>query len=543
MWILACVSAPITTAPADDIPPAAEDAAPDHLPAPEAEAEFFDPTVIHAVDLTMDAAAWADVRDNPWAETWWPAALVIDGEAVGEVGVRAFGAGSLIAGKPSLKISLDHVVAGTRWHGLEQFKLDNSSQDVGYLNEHVATEAMRLMGVPAARTGWARVSANGADVGFFVALESIDDRFLSDWFGNDDGPLYGMISGRWGQGLLPMDTPLDWYEIQTSVPGDGQELADAAARLAAGEDVGDVVDLDGFFRESIVRSVLGGLDTFSADGNNFYLYVDGGVIRIIPWDFDYDLGTGGVAACLGIPPTSPWDTSPWSYNAVTGADYADPVLRWNLDHGADVDTIVAEARADAIDWGRIDAAVVERAALIEPEVASDVLGYGPRFGPRVADMRLFLHQRLTALAGEDVAPCPELDGTPVSALGPTGTVGWGSLRVDATDWGPGFSVNGEHYCRGLFAHAPSEVVIEVPAGATSLRGAVGLQDWNQVCGDGATFSIEQAGVTLWTSGSRATYDPAEVFVVAVAPGPLTLRAAPNAEYSCDTAAWLDVAAI
>lgn len=551
MWLLACVSAPglVLDSPADSSDGPAPDGAPEPLPGGDTDdadptEAVFDPTRIHDVRIRLADEAWADIRDNPWAETWWTGEVHIDEDApLGEVGIRAFGAGSMVAGKPSLKLSFDHVLPGRDWRGLEQLKLDNSSQDVGFHDEYVCTRILREAGVPAARTGWARVSVNDAPVGFFVLLEAIDDRFLERWFGNDDGPLYGMISGRWGQGLNPMDAPLDWYEIQTSVPGDGSELVAAAARLAVDDDPGALVDLDGFFAESVLRSALGSLDAFSADGNNFYLYVDAGIIRVIPWDFDYDLGTSGVAYGLTVDPRAPWNQSPWSYNAVTGADYVDPVLLASLARGADPEALLAAHRDGALDWEALDAAIVASRELIRPEVEADVLGYGAAFPVRVADVRLFLHSRLSGLFGEEVADCPEADGTPLSAMAPTGSVGWDVMGVDGTTWwGPGFVVAGEHHCRGLFAHAPSEIEIQVPEGATRLAASVGLHDWNQVCGDGARFVVEQAGVELWQSPALGTYDAAVGFEVEVAPGALILRTTPESEYSCDTTTWLDVTA-
>jgi len=61
----------------------------------------------------------------------------------------------------------------------------------------------------------------------------------------------------------------------------------------------------------------------------------------------------------------------------------------------------------------------------------------------------------------------------------------------------------------------------------------------QQCGDGAVFAIRQ-GATLWESGTLRNYDGAESFEVTVAPGTLTLVTTTNADYSCDTAAWVDV---
>ena len=542
--LLACVAPGIPLAPAADT-----SAAPEALPAVEPDlpddptAALFDVDRIATLALTMDAADWLAIRDNPWAETWHAADFSWDGETVEQIAVRAFGQGSEIAGKPGLKLKFDGLVPGQEFRGLDELKLDNSSQDVGYLNERIATGIMRRFGVPAARTGWADVTVNGDAVGFFVVLESIDDRFVERWFGDDDGVLYGMNSGYYGQGLNPMSEGLTWYEPQTSVQSDGSDLVAVANAVADGSDaeLAEVLDLDGFLRESVARSVLGSLDAFSADGNNFYLYDDGGRFTIIPWDFDVDLGGYYFTTSLSVDPWAPWDQSPWSANAVTGAEYTDPVLLRQLAMGADVDAVLAELLADAASWPEVDAEVVASAALIHDAVHADVLGYGTSFDQRVPDLRMYLHARLSRLAGRDVADCPDLQGLPASALSPSGTVGWGELLVDETNWGPGFSIAGEHVCTGLFAHAPSDVTLSVPDGKTTLYGQVGLQDWNQRCGDGARFRVEQGGVVLWEGQVVQTYEPAvSLGDIGVEAGEVHLIADPNGEYSCDTAAWVGV---
>lgn len=547
-WLVACTAPPIvTTDPAPGEDPPLEDLGVEAVPnAPgpvDPSDALFDPTRIATIALTMDASEWLTIRDNPWAESWHRATFAWDGEVVADIGVRAFGQGSEIAGKPGLKLSFEKFVEGTEFRGLDELKLDNSSQDVGYLDEYVATTIMRRAGVPAARTGWARVTVNGAPAGFFVVLESIDDRYVERWFGHDDGVLYGMNSGYWGQGLNPMTDGLAWFEPQTKVDGDGTDLVALAEVVATGTDaeLAAVLDLDGFARESVARSVMGSMDAFSADGNNYYLYDDDGVWRILPWDFDVDLGGYYFTEALGVDPAAPWLTSPWSYSPITGADYEDPVLKRNLARGLDIDALVAGIVTGPMDFDTVDAEVAAAAALIRDDVHADVLGYGPAFDRRRHDLRLWLHTRLSGLAGGEVAGCPTpAGGVALAAMDPTGTVGWGELLVDRTNWAPGFNVGGEHACTGVFAHAPSTVTITIPRGVTRLTGRAGLQDWAQACGDGATFAIFQVGATLWSSGTLVNYTAAEAFDVAVAPGPVTLVASPNAEYSCDTASWIDV---
>ncbi|MDP2315639.1 MAG: CotH kinase family protein [Pseudomonadota bacterium] len=553
LLLLACTSATTPLPPGEPPDPARDPDTVEVLPgdtsAPADPTDaVFDPTRIVTVALEMSAADWADIRDNPWAEAWYsatfrwgddadPAHAVLD-----DIAVRAFGQGSEIAGKPSLKLSFDRLVPGQEFVGLDELKLDNSSQDVGYLNEYLATGIMRRFGVPAARTGWARVTVNGAPAGFFVVLESIDDRFVERWFGHDDGVLYGMNSGYYGQGLNPMTDGLYWFEPQTSVDSDGTDLVALSEIVATGTDdqFAAALDLTNFGRESVARSVMGSMDAFSADGNNYYLYDDGGVWHILPWDFDVDLGGYYFSTALTVDPRAPWASSPWATNPITGAPYTDPVLARNLALGLDPDALVDELVGGAMAWEVVDAEAAAAAALIRDDVYADVLGYGVSFDQRRHDVRLFLHARLSAFAGADVAPCVTPPASvPLADLNPTGTVGWGELLVDRTYWAPGFNVAGEHACTGVFAHAPSTVTLTIPDGVTRLVGKAGLQDWAQRCGDGATFAVVQ-GETLWQSGTILTYQAAEAFDVAVSPGALQLVTAPNAEYSCDTAAWVDV---
>ncbi len=506
---------------------------------------LFDPTRIHDVYLEMDAQDWLTVRDSPTSKTWARADLRWGEQDLAEIGLRAFGSGSMRAGKPSLKLSFDRFVDGQELAGLDELKLDNSSQDYGYLNELLATSALRRAGVPASRTGWVRLHVNGEPAGFFVLLESVDDRFVERWFGHDQGALYSMNAHNWGQGLNPMDEPLFWYEPETSFGGDGSELKAAAEALRAmdADQIEALIDTEGFFRESVARSVMGSLDSFSADGNNFYLFVDEGQVRVIPWDCDVDLGVWYTSTALAVDPEQPWLTSPWSYNSQSYAAYTDPVLVWNLQQGRDPGALIEELLAGPLDWATLDAEAVAAVELIRDDVHEDVFGVGSSFEVRAHAVRLFLHSRWSALAGRDVADCEPVDGAlQVADLDPQGSVGWGSLMVDGNDWGPGLMIGGEHHCTGLFAHAPSTVTLQLPEGYAELSGGAGMQDWGRAaCGDGGVFSVWQGETELWRSGAVLEYEPARSFgPLPVSPGELTLRVEANAGYSCDTSAWVDL---
>lgn len=282
--------------------------------------------------------------------------------------------------------------------------------------------------------------------------------------------------------------------------------------------------------------------SFSADGNNFYLFVDEGQVRIVPWDCDVDLGVWYLPTALSVDPRQPWLTSPWRYNSKSYAAYTDPVLLWNLEQGRDPEALIEELLAGPLDWATMDAEVVEAVELIRDEVHADVFGVGSSFEVRAHAVRLFLHSRWSALAGQDVADCPESEGLQVADLDPSGSVGWGSLMVDSNNWGPGLMVAGEHQCTGLFAHAPSTVTLQIPEGHGELSGGAGMQDWTRAaCGDGSVFSVWQGDKELWSSDTVLEYEPATTFgPLGVQPGEVVLRVEENSSYSCDTSAWVDL---
>ncbi len=526
---------------------------------------FFDVDQVHTVELFMADKAWRDIRDNSYDENWHKATFVWGDERVEEVGIRAFGNSSLTTTKPPLKIAFDRVVDGQRWRGLEQLKLDNARTDPSFLTERLSTAMFRREGIPAARTGWAQVQVNDEPVGFYISLESIDDRFLRRWFGNDDGPLWSINDLR-GHGLLPLDHPLRYFKTETGVASDGQDLLELTRIVEHGsdEDLAAVLDLDAFFTESVIRSLQGSFDSFSACGNNFYLYNDPGLDadpedlhgtwRIIPWDFDLDYGVWYGVEHAVMDPWAPWETSTNATNVYYGGDYTDPIHVRNQAMGRDVATEIARLVAGPLSWEVIDQEITDTYALIDSYVQEDSLGHGPGLFNAIADLRMLLHLMIANQVGEVSACAPfAQEAVPVADLSPAGTVGSSVLVTDGWSWGPGelncvltnsacvgFDVGHEHFCTGLYAAAPSEVTVQVPEGFTVLRGSVGLQVHYEDHGDGAGFEVWQNGEQLWASDWLMNYDPAQVLEVSVQAGELTLITTSGENQVGDGTAWLDL---
>lgn len=391
-----------TTAPPIDAAAAPADAPP---PPPDPSDAVFDPTFVHRIDITIDPAAWTDIQEDPWSENWWTATdVAIDGEHVADVGIRAYGAYSRRVNKTPIKLSFDRNVAGREFRGLEQLKLDGSTQDPGFLNEPLGASVLRALGIPAARMTWAVVYANGARWGFYIVEEPVDDVFVGRWFDGPEGALYGTTDYHYGQALNPMTVhgPLEWFSPDTAVGGDGSDIVAATEAIATGTDaeLDALVDTDGIMRLSVTRAMFGDTDSFAADGNNFYLYNHAGRITVLPWDMDIAFGglPGYYTSALEMGLEQPWLWSHYRINSLTGEPFEDTLYARTLARGWDVAGWVQQVLAGPLAPATVDAQVEAWAALIADDACADNFHSCQAHTDRVAQLRAFLADRLARLA-------------------------------------------------------------------------------------------------------------------------------------------------
>ena len=278
-------------------------------PSAAAAAAMYDPDHLAAVALTIDpddAAALSletntllsllegeDCQDAPWSGpfNWYPADLVVDGVAVAEVGLRKKGLiGSLSTSKPSLKVDMDTYVDGQTLGGLERLTLNNSVSDPSLLKQCLGYQLFRDAGIPAPRCSFAHVTANGDDLGVYVNVEPVKKDFLRWAFdGDDDGDLYeGTLSDfrvGWTQTYEPDTEDTDPTRVPILQVANALTIADDDAMLAA---LAEVLDVDAFIQFWAMETLVGHIDGYSGNVNNYYVYVPErtGKMVFIPWGID-----------------------------------------------------------------------------------------------------------------------------------------------------------------------------------------------------------------------------------------------------------------
>ena len=218
------------------------------------------------------------------------------------VRLKGFSSFQPIDARPSFTLHFDKRVRNQTFHGLEKISLNNSAQDPTRLHEALARDVFAAAGVPVPRATFALVTLNGRALGLYVLTEGFDKRFLERYFARSDGNLYegGLLqditSGlQRDTGKNPQSDEAVERLIRAAQEADPQERFRA---LSA------VLDLDRFLSMLAIETMLSHSDSYSMNRNNYRLYHDPAIDKIVfmPHGMDRILGAHRAALDLSIVP-------------------------------------------------------------------------------------------------------------------------------------------------------------------------------------------------------------------------------------------------
>ncbi|MCI8925753.1 MAG: spore coat protein CotH [Lachnospiraceae bacterium] len=167
-------------------------------------ARLFDTSKVHRIDIVMDD--WNSFIETCENEEYSPCAVVIDNESYKNVGIRAKGNTSLSSVKAygndrySFKLEFDCYDSGKTCHGLDKVSLNNIIQDNTYMKDYLSYRMMGESGVAAPLCSYVYITVNGEDWGLYLAVEGVEESFLSRNYGTDYGNLYKPDSMDMGGG-------------------------------------------------------------------------------------------------------------------------------------------------------------------------------------------------------------------------------------------------------------------------------------------------------------------------------------------------------
>ncbi len=189
------------------------------------EDRLFDNTRVHTLDIVMND--WDEFIANAETEEYYVANVVIDGEAYKNVAIRGKGntslstVSSLGSERYSFKIEFDHYDSSISYHGLDKLSLNNLIQDSTMMKDYLTYTMMNEFGAASPLCSFVYITVNGEDWGLYLAVEGVEDSFLTRNYGSDYGELYKPDSLSFGGGRgNGMDFNMDDFMNRDENTGD-----------------------------------------------------------------------------------------------------------------------------------------------------------------------------------------------------------------------------------------------------------------------------------------------------------------------------------
>ncbi|AUS88870.1 hypothetical protein LBYS11_22480 [Lysinibacillus sp. YS11] len=262
----------------------------------------FNKNKVTTVDIEIAEEDWADMLENASAEELKQADITVNGKKVENVAIRTKGNLSLRSvvnsdsDRYSLKIDFDYYDDTQSLYGLKKFNLNNNYSDSTLMREYISYELMEQMGLPTPAHSYMYVTVNGEERGLFLGVEAVDETFLANNYGSNDGFLF-KPDGT-GSDLKYISDDIEDYTgigLKTNEGNINQsKLVEMLDAINNGGDIEKYIDVDEMLRYFAVNTALVNLDSYQGNmKHNYYLYEQNGVFSIIPWDYNMSFGGFG----------------------------------------------------------------------------------------------------------------------------------------------------------------------------------------------------------------------------------------------------------
>lgn len=280
------------------------------------ESKLFDSSYVHTVNIDIADADWKDLTANATAQTKYAVDITIDGETLKNVSFATKGNSSLssIAKKSncdrySFKVIFDKFEDDQLYYGLDKLNLNNIYSDASYMKDYISYDMFRSIGVDAPLTSYVWLSLNGEPFGLYLALEEVEEGWLTRTQ-NGEGELYkpessggggghggNFSSGSKGADLLYSNDDLSSYSdifdnAQTGADEEDMTALVAALKgLAGGTALEQYLDTDEIARYFAAHNFVLNYDSYTGTMlHNYYLFEKGGRLSMIPWDYNESFG-------------------------------------------------------------------------------------------------------------------------------------------------------------------------------------------------------------------------------------------------------------
>ena len=262
----------------------------------------FNKNKVTTVDIEIAEEDWADMLENAADEELKQADITVNGKKIENVAIRTKGNLTLRSvinsdsDRYSLKIDFDYYDDTQSLYGLKKLNLNNNYSDSTLMREYISYELMEQMGLPTPAHSYMYVTVNGEERGLFLGVEAVDETFLANNYGSNNGFLF-KPDGTGSDLKYISDDMTDYTGIGLKTNKDNINQSKFVEMLDAINNGGDIekyLDVDEMLRYFAVNTALVNLDSYQGNmKHNYYLYEQNGNFTIIPWDYNMSFGGFG----------------------------------------------------------------------------------------------------------------------------------------------------------------------------------------------------------------------------------------------------------
>lgn len=265
--------------------------------------ELYDINNVTTIELTFDDPNWDQTMDSNYANDMDERLLAtckVNGILFDSVGVKYKGNSTYDESNPKnpLNIKLDYIIGNQDYDGWYTLKLSNGDKDPSFVREALSHEILRKYMV-APLSNFAKVYINGNYYGLFTSNESINKKFIEDYFYADaENTLIKcnpeiVMNGGSSLEYLGSDSLLyfDSYEIKSD--NGWNDLVEFTNDVNNSfSNVESFLNIDRAIWMLAFNNVFVNLDSYSGPfKQNYYLYKDDYYrMNAIAWDLNMSFG-------------------------------------------------------------------------------------------------------------------------------------------------------------------------------------------------------------------------------------------------------------
>lgn len=311
--------------------------------------DLYDINNVTIIELTFDDPNWDQTMDTYYSndlDERLLASCTINGISFDSVGVKYKGNSTYSANnaKNPLNIKLNHIIGSQDYDGWYTLKLSNGDKDPSFVREALSYEILRKYMV-APLSNFAKVYVNGSYYGLFTSNESINKKFIEDYFYSDNENTLVkcnpeiIINGGSSLEFLGLDSSMyfDFYEMQSDYGWD--DLVDFTSNLNNDFSNAELfLDIDRAIWMLAFNNVFVNLDSYTGPfKQNYYLYKDNhDRMNAIVWDLNMSFGSFSLINFGG--------GGPGGGSTVQDLQEMDPLLRLGDNTYPLIDKILSDAR-------------------------------------------------------------------------------------------------------------------------------------------------------------------------------------------------------